>query len=201
VKALLRAIVDVIRPDFYRDGVVRLEETAAGSTCGPVTLNKSGPAVVLKLDGLPPPLCAQPGCQLRYSVNDRLFPLFKTETAGLSALCDYLIFYPEKDVADPRLFVFLCELKSGRPSGSKKQAENGKLLADYILAMARHHHKLSEIPRYEARGLVFSPRFGTIKIANPARDKMAYVPLAAGIPGMKFGYCRPGDYPLAYFCA
>lgn len=201
MKALLKAIVDVIRPDFYRDGVVRLEETAAGSTCGPVTLNKSGPAVVLKLDGLPPPLCAQQGCQLRYSVNDRLFPLFKTETAGLSALCDYLLFYPEKGVEDPRLFVFLCELKSGRPSGSKKQAENGKLLADYILAMARHHHNISWIPQYEARGLVFSPQCGAIKIANPARDKMAYMSFEAGIAGMKFGYCRPGDYPLAYFCA
>ncbi|MFS8067272.1 MAG: hypothetical protein ACMG6S_12950, partial [Byssovorax sp.] len=137
MKALLNAIVDIIRPDFHKDGVVRLEETAEGSTCGPVTLNKSGRAVVLKLDSLPPPACAQQNCLLRYSVNDRLFPLFKAEARGLSALCDYLIFYPEKGVEDPRLFVFLCELKSGRPTGAKKQAENGKLMADYILAMAR----------------------------------------------------------------
>lgn len=102
---------------------------------------------------------------------------------------------------DPRLFVFLCELKSGRPSGSRKQAENGKLLADYILAMAKHHHKLTSIPRSEARGLIFSPRCEPIKIANPGRDKMAYMPFETGIAGMKFAYCRPGEYPLAYFCA
>ena len=202
MRALLQAIRDVVRPELYKDGgVIRLEEMAAGSTCGPVTLNKSGKALVLKLDGLPPPLCAQRDCQLRYSVNDRLFPLFKSDAAGISALCDYLIFYPENKVEDPRLFVFLCELKSGRPSGSKKQAENGKLLADYILAMARHHHKLPASPGYEARGLVFSPQCEPIKIPNPARDKMAYVSFEAGIAGMKFGYCRPGDYPLAYFCA
>lgn len=202
MKALLTAISDVVRNEFRQDGVVRLEETAAGSTCGPVTLNKSGPAVVLKLDGLPPPACAQPGCNLRYSVNDRIFPLFKTETGGLTALCDYLIFYPEKDVDDPRLFVFLCELKSGRVSGSRKQAENGKLLADYILAMARHHHKLTSSPACVPRGLVFSPMLEVPKIMNPARDRCAYTSFSDGMVDMKFAYCRAGSsYPLAYFCA
>jgi hypothetical protein len=200
MKDLLKAIVDIIRHEFHKDGVVRLEETAANSTCGPVTLKKSGQAVVLKLDGLPPPLCAQSNCQLRYSVNDRLFPLFKTEISGVSALCDYLIFYPEKDVENPRLFIFLCELKSGNPSGANKQAENGKLMADYIIAMARHHSKLTSAPICEARGLVFSPKYESIKIPNPGRDKMNYSSNETRISGMKFAYCRPGEYPLAYFC-
>lgn len=201
MNTLLDAIEDILRPDLvYKSGMVRLEETAEGSTCGAVTLNKSGRAVVLKLDGLPPPICAQQGCQMRYSVNDRLFPLFKPGTSGLSALCDYLIFYLEKDVENPRLFVFLCELKSGRPTGAVKQAENGKLMADYIIAMAKHHRNLTSLPQCEARGLVFSPRYAPAKVLNRS-SRADYSSHAKRIPGMKFAYYRPGDYSLAYFCA
>jgi hypothetical protein len=201
MKTLLQAIGDIVRPELRQDGVIRLEETDPGSTCKPVTLNKSGPALVLKLDSLPPPACAAPGCQLRYSVNDRLFPLFRTDTGGLTALCDYLVFYPERTESTSRLFVFLCELKSANLGTAKKQAENGRLLADYIVAMARHHHRLAELPKLEMRGLVFSPSLELPKIGNPARDRCSYRSFAGRMPDMKLAYCRDGaSYPLAYFC-
>lgn len=202
MKALLQAIGEIVRPELRQDGVIRLEETAAGSTCKPVTLNKSGPALVLKLDGLPPPACAAPGCQLRYSVNDRLFPLFRPDVRGLTALCDYVIFYPEPAGASPRLFVFLCELKSMNLGAPRRQMENGRLLADYVVAMARHHHKLGQLPRLEMRGLVFSPSLPVPKIPRPTIDKCPYFPFAGGMPDMGFAYCRDdAQYPLAYFCA
>ncbi len=202
MKTLLQAIGDIVRPEFRQDGVIRLAETDPGSTCKPVTLNKSGPALVLKLDGLPPPLCAAPGCQLRYSVNDRLFPLFRVDTGGLSALCDYLIFYTDDNEAAPRLFVFLCELKSRNLGAAKKQAENGRLLADYIVATARHHHRLAPVPRLEVRGLIFSPSLELPKIGNPTRDRCSYRSFEGGMADLKLAYCRDGAaYPLAYFCA
>lgn len=202
MKALLQAIGDVVRPAFRQDGVIRLEETAERSTCKPVTLNKSGPALVLKLDGLPPPLCAAPGCQLRYSVNDRLFPLFRPDVGGLTALCDYLVFYPEAAEASPRLFVFLCELKSANIGSPRRQVENGRLLADYIVAMARRHHKLAQLPRLEMRGLVFSPSLPLPKIPRPALDRCPYKLLRDGMPDLGFAYCRDdASYPIGYFCA
>ena len=199
---LLQAIGDVVRPEFRRDGVIRLEEADPQSTCGPVTLNKRGLALVLKLDSLPPPACAQPGCQIRCSVNDRLFPLFRQEMSGLTALCDYLIFYPEPSGDAARLFVFLCELKSTNIGSAKKQAENGKLLADYVVAMAKHHRKLPSIPSIETRGIVFSPVLEQPKIADPRRDRCDYRSHPGALPDMKFAYCRAGaSYPLEYFCA
>lgn len=202
MKALLQAIADIVRPEFRQDGVIRLEETDPTSKCKPVTLNKSGPALVLKLDGLPPPLCTAPGCQLRYSVNDRLFPLFRRDAAGLTALCDYLVFYPEKSEEASRLFVFLCELKSDNVGTAKKQAENGRLLADHIVSMARHHHRLTEVPALQMRGLIFSPSLPVPKIPRPTQDKCQYVSFSKGMQDMGFAYCRDdASYPLAYFCA
>jgi hypothetical protein len=125
------------------------------------------------------------------------------EAGGVAALCDYIIFHQEKGSRDdPPLFVFLCELKSGDPGTAKKQAENGKLMADYIVAMARHHSKVLACPPLVPRGLIFSPRFELPRIANPARDRCDYVSFKGGLEGMKFTYCRAGaDYPLTYFCA
>src|SRR5579883_2815051 len=103
---LLQAIKGLVRSEFQQDGLLVLEETDPGSTCGKITLTKSGPHVALKLDGLPPPVCKQPSCLLRYSVPDRLFPLFRIGVPDLTALCDYLIFYPYGAEEDPSLFVF-----------------------------------------------------------------------------------------------
>lgn len=145
-RTLLQAINEIIRPDLRRDGPICLEEDAPGSRCGPVTLYKSGKALVLKLD----------------TANDRLFPLFDPHKAGLTAACDYVIFYQEQHESgstEPPLFVFLCELKSGRAGSAKAQVENTNLMVQYILEVARHHGDPHEDPTIELRGLVFSPEF------------------------------------------
>lgn len=201
MKTLLQAIGEIIRPDLRRDGVIRLVEDDPGSTCRPVTLHRRGQALVLKLDSLPPPLCRNPGCQIRYTVNDRMFPLFRIDVEGVAALSDYIVFYQERDADEATLFVFLCELKSGEPRGAKKQAENGRLMADYVINMALHHLRPQPV-KIERRGLIFSPRLELPKIGNPTRDRYPYAPSRQGTADMKVAYCRDGaEYPLSYFCA
>lgn len=203
-RTLLQAIGEIIRPDLRRDGPICLEEDAAGSRCGPVTLSKSGKALVLKLDGLPPPLCRQQGCQLRYAANDRLFPLFDHHREGLTATCDYVIFYQEQQESgstDAPLFIFLCELKSGRAGSAKAQVENTKLMVEYLLTMARRHGGPHEAPRIELRGLIFSPEFEVPKRTGRTA-RCPYEVLKGGMPDLKFAYCRAGSqYDISYFCA
>lgn len=201
MRAILHTLSEILRRDYQVDGNLKLVETAAKSTCGPVTLNKSGPALALRLDGVLPLACEKPSCSFRMASNDRLFPLFRTTTAGLTAICDYIIFYPFDDQDESRLFVFLCELKSGDPRGASKQAENGLLLAEYLVAMARHHGRLSQSPTLAYRGLIFSPRLAVPRIGNPRLDRCSYQPANDALRGLRHAYCRDGEYPLAYFCA
>ena len=203
MRTLLQAIGEIVRADLKVTGPICLEEDDPGSRSGPVNLHKRGQAIVLKLDGLSPPLCRQQGCQLRYAANDRIFPLFEHRKEGLTAVCDYIIFYQERQEggsSEPPLFVFLCELKSGRPGSAKAQAENARLMVDYIMAMARHHGRVQAAPRIELRGLVFSPRLPATKIKS--NDRCAYEVLKEGMPDLKFAYCHAGaQYDLSYFCA
>lgn len=103
MRTLLQAIGEIIRPELRRDGTICLQEDDPGSRCGPVTLHKSGQALVLKLDGIPGPLCRQQGCQLRYAVNDRMFPLFDHHKEGLTSSCDYIIFYQDQQKGSLRV--------------------------------------------------------------------------------------------------
>lgn len=198
---LLQTISDIIRPMLRRDGVICLEESEAGANFGPVTLNKNGPALVLKVDDPGRLACSQQACPIRLTVNDRMFPLFRVDAVGVTAVCDYMIFYQERAEEAP-LFVFLCELKSGDPRPGRRQTENGRLMADYILSMAKHHGRHQRLPTIERRGLIFSPRCDLPIIKNPAKDRFRYADSLPHMPEMKFAYCRDrATYPLAYFCA
>jgi hypothetical protein len=202
MRTLLQAIGEIIRPELRRDGTICLQEDDPGSRCGPVTLHKSGQALVLKLDGIPGPLCRQQGCQLRYAVNDRMFPLFDHHKEGLTSSCDYIIFYQDqqdREAQEAPLYIFLCELKSGRSGGARAQAENARLMADYIVAMARHHGFLHGLPRIQLRSLIFGPQFALPRINR--KDRCAYEVFNGGMPDLKFAYCRAGEYPISYFCA
>ncbi|MCU0687671.1 MAG: hypothetical protein MUF34_36425, partial [Polyangiaceae bacterium] len=162
--ALLQAIGELVRPGLMVDGSpIRLEETDPGSTCKPVTLSRTGPALVLKLD-VPFQACPRPGCQLTFAANDRIFPLFRTDQKGFSAVCDYIIFCQEQSPSgSATYYALLCELKSGGVTGSMKQLENACLLIDYIIAMAQHHSSLGGRLSIEKRGIVFSTRFAVPK--------------------------------------
>ncbi len=141
----------------------------------------------------------RPGCELTLSAPDRLFPLFRL-VAGISVMCDYIVFCQEASRDDARLFVLLCELKSENVGGSRKQLENGRLLADYILAMAIHHHAVRPLPTVERRALVFSPRFVVPK-GSLRKQRCSYSPMSDGFVDMPFAYYASGaEYPLEHFC-
>ena len=173
--SLLQAISDILRPQLLQAGPILLEESDPGSTCEAVTINKSGPAVVLKPDLRPEGVCGRPGCQFTFTAPDRLFPLFRLDVAGLAAVCDYTVFCQENPENDARIFVLLCELKSNNPGGARRQIENGRLLADYVLDMAalQTRRPLPAVERPEPSG------FSDLLFAR---------------------YAHGADYPLAHFC-
>jgi hypothetical protein len=202
VPTLLQAIGDILRPALVQRGPIRLEEVDPGSACKPITLHKSGQAFVLKPDQSAGGICPRPDCARTLSAQDRLFPLFRIDVADLPAMCDYIIFCQESSGDAERLFVLLCELKSGNVDGSRRQIENGRLLADYILATAKLHHAVRPAPEIVCRGLVFSPRFNVPK-GSLRRARCSYnPPMADGFADMPFAYYACGaDYPLEHFCA
>lgn len=143
---LLEAIRSILRPELVQDGPIELVESAPQSRCLPVRLNKRGPALVLKLD------TPRKGV----AVNDWLFPLFVTTQPALTCMCDYIVLCNAPARDDARLFAFLCELKSGKTHGALEQIRNGRLMCDYLVAMARHHRQVTPNPPLAYRGLVFS---------------------------------------------
>ena len=154
------ALIELMRPALQVQGLV-LEEHTPTSTCPPVKFTKQGRSLLLRPDN-PIHVCDRQDCHAKAgSPNERLFPFFVPQKEGLTALCDYLIFYEPracKPDAEAGSFVFLCELKSGSVKGSRRQLQNGKLLAEYLLAMARLHGEVHAKPIITYRGIVFSPR-------------------------------------------
>lgn len=199
---LLQAIGEILRPEIIdqKGSAIRLEEADPGSSCAPVTLRKQGPAVVLKLDSHTRP-CPRQDCPLSFAANDRIFPLFRTGVEGLTAVCDYIIFYQRKDAEGAPLYVFLCELKSGRAGSARRQIENGRLLTDYIIDMARHHQVVHGASEPVYRGLVFSPKF-TVPKGDPKRMPCPYQTYEDRMRDLKFVYHAAGvTCDLSYFCA
>lgn len=198
----LQAICDVIRPEHTQTpAVIRLEETSPSSTCPPVVITKSGPAVVLKLDTPGAWTCPRQDCPLPLAPNQRLFPLFRSERGGLTQICDFIVFYQPREDEDAALYVLLCELKSSRGDGAMKQIENGKLLAEYILAITEHHGLRQALPRVEYRGVLFyqpkgvrEPRGGQRRAACPYQrhGRMADLGVAV-LPPVP-------QRDIAYFC-
>lgn len=194
---LLEAIQTILRPDLLLGKPIKLVELDPGSKCGPIRLPTHTSPVVLKPDqsyiG-----CPRLDCGIGLSANDRLFPLFDVKKSGFCVVCDYVIFCQTKPEAP--LFILLCELKSGTLSGSAKQLENGRLLADYILAMARYHGDVRIEPTVEHRGLVFHPA-GAKPMGNLHKLDCAYDPPSDVMRDMPTARYRSGEeYPLAHFC-
>jgi hypothetical protein len=116
-------------------------------------------------------------------------------------MCDYIVFCQDSARNDARLFVLLCELKSGNVRGSRQQVENGRLLAEYILAMARHHGGVRSIQEIALRGLIFCSDARVPK-GSLRRTRCAYEPYPNGFPDMPVAHYACGvEYPLEHFCA
>jgi hypothetical protein len=120
----------------------------------------------------------------KHDSNDSVFPIFNAKIAGLTAINDYLIFYPKHE----KLFIFICDLKT-KSASATKQLNSGKALASYIINMAIKQMNFLPVS-VEFRGLIF------IKDNNPmlksstnpqkysvlGKSKLAKQILKAGIP-------------------
>ncbi|WP_437480218.1 hypothetical protein WME75_35130 [Sorangium sp. So ce1014] len=203
MSTLLQAVNAILRDEFKVHGTIRIEERHALSSCEPVVLQKRGLAVVLKLDAQPPAACERTDCPRTFSVGDRIFPLFVARP-GVHSICDYIIFYQHREETGNPVYVFLCELKSGRIDGSRQQIENGRILAEHILRMAAHHQideVVREGPEIRYRGIIFAPRLPEPK-SSSRRPKCPYEPYPDGMQDLLVVRCRAGGTrELHYFCA
>ena len=126
-----------------------------------------------------------------------MFPLFRPGGGSFVKSCDAIIFHQPKQ-PEARLFVLLCELKRGHAGESKPQLENTRLLADYIIAMARYHRPTHETPELLFRGLVFSPRYSPPKTRT--RDgRVNYIPNPGRMPDLPLLHVRNARYELEQF--
>ncbi len=154
-RSLVQAMSELVRPEVQVPGLV-LEEHDTASRCPPVRLSKQGRSLLLRPDARLHD-CDRPDCHAKSGgPNERLFPLFVPHREGLTSLCDYLLFYEPR--RDRPATVFLLELKSGRPHDARRQLYNGKLLAEYLVAMTVLHGDTHHDPHVELRGIVFTPR-------------------------------------------
>jgi hypothetical protein len=201
MKTLLDAIGAILRPELVQGGPIRLEEPRPESTCKPITLHKRGKALVLRPDQRAPEMCDRPGCQFRLGPSDRLFPLYKLDVANLTAVCDYIIFYQNTSADDAPLFILLCELKSKNLDGSTRQMENGGLLADYVVNVAKHHARLSSETPIIRRGLLFST-VGPLPKGDIRTTPCAYKSVPGSFSDMRFIHYRCGQiFQIEHFCS
>ncbi|MEO0041749.1 MAG: hypothetical protein RL329_1197 [Bacteroidota bacterium] len=103
--------------------------------------------------------------------NQSVFPIFNASAASVTAICDYIVFYPKNG----KLFVFLCNLKSKQTS-AKSQAEAGWLFTDYMLQTVRRLLNFMPIS-VEYRSLVFSSDAKVPKLMSNARKEKKYIVL------------------------
>jgi hypothetical protein len=144
---IFQAVRSILRTQLIEERNIELSEEFPDGRQQVVKLNKRGPALRLKLDKSP---------RAGITANDWLFPLFIPTRPALTCMCDYIVFCNSPKRDDSRLFVFLCELKSRNIEGAIKQIRNGRLMSDFIIAMARHHEQVTHDWDVAYRGLVFS---------------------------------------------
>lgn len=189
---LLDAIEDILRPGALEPGPIRLvEEQCPGFH--PVEIEKSGRVVVVKPDATSLKDCPRQDCPSAPASQARLFPLFKTDIKDLTRSCDRIIFY-QPGLNSP-LYVLLIELKQGG-KGGRRQLQNTRLLAEYIIAAAKLHHtgQLQAVPDICYRGIVFTPR------AKPPGRVCRYVPDDGPLPELQYAHLPNTRYRIAFFC-
>jgi len=198
MRTVLQALQDLLEPRHLQRGALELRERDPGSTCAPTKLDRKGQATVLRFEPWPH------GADTEIPINRWLFPLFdvKRSKPPICRSCDYIIFYSPPDF-DRRLFVFLCELKSGSPKGSRDQLRNGKLLADYILAVTRLHGGVHDWPEeISFRGIVFAGKAMGTRGATRAPARADYIEDERFQGDLRVTTQRPGkSYALDFFCA
>lgn len=133
------------------------------------------------------------------------FPFFNPHVKGLSRCCDYLLFCQLHPAQAGPLFVLLVEMKRTRIGGSRRQIENGCLLARYLLAAARHHNPATARPPRSMyfRGLVLTDNRDVPKPSTGGRPRCRYQdPFPGGFPRLRVADLppTPNGYAVPFFC-
>ncbi len=131
----------------YQSAEFRLKEASPESKCKPIRLKKTGKMLVLKFDG-----------------TLDLLPFFNSSIADVKKMCDYIVIYPVK--GKNKLFVFLCELKSGNIGDAGEQVRAGRHFAEYLISTAL---RLTGYHAYDIqyRALIFSTKIPAKGGTNP----------------------------------
>lgn len=181
----IQAIRAMLRKEIVSESN-ELHEDDEQSKCSAVKIHRSGKCLFVSFNAKVENI----------RVQDRLFPLFQ-QVEGIGRMCDYWIFYEHSAPhAEPVRYVFLVELKSGKDHGLV-QLENGKLLAEYFLAMVAHHQR-GNYGDVRYRGLVFSPAYRSPK-AGLRPGTVQY--RTAGRFGLEVAFLRDeATHSLPSFC-
>lgn len=196
MRTVFHAMRELLEPRLVQDGPLELCEDDAGSTCPPTILQRTGQSVALRFS----PWEYTNGTTI--PTNRWLFPIFDVRCSSppICRSCDYILFYAPS-TEPSRLFVFLCELKSGAEKGARTQIRNGKLIADYILAAMRLHGGITQWPaEILFRGLIFAGAARASKGTTRVPCGAEYIPDTT-VPQLNVTTQRPGtSYPISMFC-
>lgn len=107
--------------------IFELKEDNKSAKCTKAKFSKSEDILVYKFDKEPK--------KNGIKIGDK-FP-FLNDISGLKSMADFLLFYVKKD----RLFVIVCNLKSGNKGNSADQIEAGKIFANFLVETAQRNFK------------------------------------------------------------
>lgn len=136
IQELLKSIEKTIFAPYQcsvKGKEIVLTEDKPDATCKQITFQITGNALVYKFDR-----------EIKDANNQRIKEplLFLNETSPLRSKCDYLIFYTHTTKnGGEKLYVLICNMKSGNKGNMEDQLYSGNILADFLLQTAfRCHH-------------------------------------------------------------
>jgi len=198
MRTVLQVLREFLDPRVVQRGALELHEYDLTSTCPVTKLERSGQAVALRFE----PWAYATNVQI--PTNRWLFPLFDVRRGEppVCRSCDYIVFYSPDGPEHQTLFVLLFELKSGKAKGATAQLRNGKLIADYILSVARLHGSTNRWPTSVCfRGVILAGNAPRAKGSIRAPDRAEYIEDSRCGPELRVTTQRPGpSYPIDFFC-
>lgn len=136
IQELLKSIEKTIFAPYQcsvKGKKIVLTEDKPDATCKQITFQITGNALVYKFDR-----------EVKDNDNQRIKEplLFLNETSPLRSKCDYLIFYTHTTKnRGEKLYVLICNMKSGNKGNMEDQLYSGNILADFLLQTAFRCHQ------------------------------------------------------------
>ena len=119
---ILKRIEEIIFSGYKENvsgNTFELKEDNKSAKCTKAKFIKTDDILVYKFDKTPK--------KKGKNIDDK-FP-FLNDISGLKSMADFILFYVKKD----RLFVIICNLKSGNKGNSADQVQAGKIFANFLI--------------------------------------------------------------------